>query len=95
MKYNMLGKTGLSISRITYGGIVSTMGSYANYSFSGNGQQASDQYVQYALDAGINYFDVAPAYGDAQERLGNSLRGCREKIILASASRWRWAWTGA
>lgn len=83
MKYNTLGKTGLSISRIAYGGIVSTMGSYANYTFCGNGQQASDQYVQYALDAGVNYFDVAPAYGDAQEKLGNSLRGCRNKIILA------------
>lgn len=83
MKYNILGKTGLSISRIAYGGIVSTMGDYANYTFPGDGQQASDGYVQTALDAGINYFDVAPKYGDAQERLGNSLRGCREKIILA------------
>lgn len=83
MKYNTLGKTGLSISRIAYGGIVSTMGDYSNYTFPGDGQQASDQYVQTALEAGINYFDVAPAYGDAQEMLGNSLRGSRDKIILA------------
>ena len=83
MKYNTLGKTGLSISRIAYGGIVSTMGDYASYSYPGDGQQASDQYVQYALDAGINYFDVAPAYGDAQEKLGNSLRDCRNRIVLA------------
>lgn len=83
MKYNPLGNTGLEISRIAYGGIVSTMGDYADYAFPGDGQRASDDYVQYALDAGVNYFDVAPAYGDAQERLGNSLRGARERIVLA------------
>lgn len=89
MKYNILGKTGMSVSRIAYGGIVSTMGDYTNYTFPGDGQQASDQYVQLALDAGINYFDVAPAYGDAREKLGNSLRGNREKIILACKTLFR------
>ncbi|MBR1708081.1 MAG: aldo/keto reductase [Clostridia bacterium] len=83
MKQNILGRTGLQVSAIAYGGIVSTMSDYANYTYSGDGQQASDDYVEYALDAGINYFDVAPKYGDAQEKLGNSLRGVREHITLA------------
>ena len=83
MKQNQFGRTGLTISAIAYGGIVSTMGEYANYTFDGDGQTASDQYVSYALEAGINYFDVAPKYGDAQEKLGNSLRGIRDRIILA------------
>ena len=83
MRYNDFGETGLRISAITYGGIVSTMGNYSRYTFPGNGQEASDNYVSYALDAGINYFDVAPAYGDAQEKLGNSLKGVRDRIILA------------
>ena len=83
MKKNTLGKTGLNISAIAYGGIVSTMGGYADYTFAGDGQAASDRTVEYALNAGINYFDVAPRYGDAQEKLGNSLRGVRDQIYLA------------
>ena len=89
MRLNDFGKTGLKISAITYGGIVSTMGKYANYTFPGNGQEASDNYVSYALDAGINYFDVAPGYGDAQEKLGNSLDGVRDKVILACKTAFR------
>ena len=83
MKKNILGKTGLNISAIAYGGIVSTMGDYAGYRYDGDGQAASDRTVEYALNAGINYFDVAPRYGDAQEKLGNSLRGVRDQICLA------------
>ena len=64
MQYKALGKTGLDISRISYGGIVSME----------DGQDASDRYVSWAIDRGINYFDVAPSYGDAEEKLGNSLK---------------------
>ena len=89
MRFNNFGNTGLKISAITYGGIVSTMGEYSHYTYQGDGQAASDDYVSYALDAGINYFDVAPAYGDAQERLGNSLKGVRDRIILACKTQMR------
>ena len=83
MKYNRFGRTGLQVSEIGYGGIVSTMGDYGEYHFAGDAQEASDSYVEYALGHGVNYFDVAPAYGDAQEKLGNSLKGKRKEIILA------------
>jgi aryl-alcohol dehydrogenase-like predicted oxidoreductase len=42
--------------------------------------------VHAALDAGINFFDNAPMYGDgeAERRLGNALRGKpRDKIVIA------------
>ena len=61
--YRPLGKTGYNISPVVYGGIVSMK----------SGQENSDDYVKWAIEKGINYFDVAPAYGDAQEKLGNSL----------------------
>lgn len=73
MQYQRLGKTGLNISRISYGGIVSME----------DGQDASDRYVSWAIDRGINYFDVAPSYGDAEEKLGNSLQPYRRRIHLA------------
>lgn len=73
MQKKLLGKTGFMVSPIIYGGIVSML----------DGQPASDRYVDYALDMGINYYDVAPVYDDAQEKLGNSLNGRRNGIYLA------------
>ncbi|MHB9056120.1 MAG: aldo/keto reductase, partial [Paludibacteraceae bacterium] len=46
-------------------------------------QAASDNYVAWARDRGINYFDVAPSYGDAQEKLGDSIKSFRKDIFLA------------
>ena len=68
-----LGKTGFEIFPVVYGGIVSR----------NDGQSASDNYVAWALDRGINYFDVAPSYGDAEEKLGNSLKPFRKNNYLA------------
>ena len=73
MIYRPFGKTGMNISPVTYGGIVSMS----------DGQDNSDAYVEYALKHGINYFDVAPSYGDAEEKLGNSLIPYRKEIYLA------------
>jgi predicted aldo/keto reductase-like oxidoreductase len=67
------GNTGFEITPVVYGGIVSME----------DGQSASDKYVSWAIDRGINYFDVAPTYGDAQEKLGNSLMPYRKNIHLA------------
>ncbi len=39
--------------------------------------------VAEAVDRGINYFDVAPSYGNAQERLGPALAPYRNKCFLA------------
>jgi len=73
MQYRKFGRTGFEISAITYGGIVSM----------DDGQTASDRYVSWAIDRGVNYFDVAPSYGDAEEKLGNSLRPYRNSVHLA------------
>ncbi|MDD3788349.1 MAG: aldo/keto reductase [Petrimonas sp.] len=68
-----LGKTGYEVFPVVYGGIVSMR----------DGQDASNNYVAWALDRGINYFDVAPTYGDAQEKLGLSLKPFRKDNYLA------------
>lgn len=73
MKYRALGNTGFNVSAVSYGGIVSME----------DGQEASNRYVSWAIDQGINYFDVAPTYGDAQEKLGASLKPYRKDVYLA------------
>lgn len=82
MKYKPLGRTGIDVSTISYGGIVSA-GFYDNTRYPSLGQDASDRFVSFAIDHGVNYFDVAPSYGNAEEQLGNSLKPYRQKIHLA------------
>ncbi|MGH8939333.1 MAG: aldo/keto reductase, partial [Actinomycetes bacterium] len=48
------------------------------------GQDVADRSVQEALDAGINHFDVAASYGDAELRLGPWMPRIREQIFLAT-----------
>jgi aryl-alcohol dehydrogenase-like predicted oxidoreductase len=69
----VLGKTGEKLSMIGFGGIVvmnETTGESSNI-------------VAEAVDRGVNYFDVAPSYGNAQERLGPALAPYRKKCFLA------------
>ena len=44
---------------------------------------AATNIVAEAVDRGINYFDVAPSYGNAQERLGPALEPYRKNCFLA------------
>ncbi len=73
MKTNTLGRTGLEVSLIAYAGIISM----------DVGQEKSDEYVAYAIEKGVNYFDIAPSYGDAQKIMGNSIVPYRKNINLA------------
>jgi predicted aldo/keto reductase-like oxidoreductase len=48
-----------------------------------NSQSFANNIVAEAVDRGINYFDVAPTYGDAQARLGPALEPYRKNVFLA------------
>jgi aryl-alcohol dehydrogenase-like predicted oxidoreductase len=47
-------------------------------------QATADRSVRLALDAGINHFDVAAGYGDAELRLGPWMPRIRDRIFLAT-----------
>jgi aryl-alcohol dehydrogenase-like predicted oxidoreductase len=47
-------------------------------------QDVADRSIQLALDAGINHFDVAAAYGDAELRLGPWMPRIRDRVFLAT-----------
>jgi predicted aldo/keto reductase-like oxidoreductase len=68
-----LGKTGEMLSVIGFGGIVV---------MNATPEEASER-VKLAIDYGINYFDVAPSYGDAEKKLGPALEPFRKDIFLA------------
>ena len=50
--------------------------------------------MQKLLNASVNYFDVAPAYGDAEEKLGPALEPYRKHVFLACKTKRR-DWAGA
>ncbi len=81
MEYRVLGKTGLNVSRLSFG--ASALGSVFRE------VQESDaiRAVYVALDLGINYFDVAPAYGGTRSEtvLGKALKGIsRDRYFLST-----------
>jgi aryl-alcohol dehydrogenase-like predicted oxidoreductase len=47
-------------------------------------QEVADRSILEALDAGINHFDVAASYGDAELRLGPWMPRIRDRIFLAT-----------
>lgn len=68
-----LGKTGEKLSIIGFGGIV----------VKDVTPNEASLYVKMAIDAGVNYFDVAPSYGDAEIKMGPALEPYRKNILLS------------
>ena len=70
MRYNLLGNTGLSVSTLSFG--ASSLGGV----FHEIDEKKAIEAVHVALSLGINYIDVAPAYGGtlAETILGKALK---------------------
>lgn len=73
MQRRLYGKTGIELSVVGFGGIL-----VMNESTS-----EAARLVSYAIDQGINYFDVAPSYGNAETMLGPALQPYRKEVFLA------------
>jgi aryl-alcohol dehydrogenase-like predicted oxidoreductase len=74
MEKRRLGRLGHQSSVLIYGG--AALGDVS--------QDVADRSVQEALDGGINHFDVAADYGDAELRLGSVMAAMRSRIFLAT-----------
>ena len=81
MQYRKLGKTGLEVSALSFGGAV--MGG----NFGEMGVAEAKRAFEVALDQGVNYVDVAPYYGvtRAETVLGEVLKGIpRDKYLIST-----------
>lgn len=81
MTRHPLGRTGLQVSRLSFGA------SSLSPVFHAVDEQEAIRAVHTALDLGINYFDVAPAYGGTRSEtvLGQALRGIpRDRYFLST-----------
>lgn len=68
-----LGKTGEMLSVIGFGGIIVMDAT----------PEDASSVVKFAIDAGVNHFDVAPSYGDAEIKLGPALEPYRKNVFLS------------
>lgn len=80
MEYRTLGNTGLRVAALGFG--AAPLGDEYGTLDPAEATRA----IHLAIDRGINLFDVAPYYGRtlAETRLGEALRGRRQKVILAT-----------
>jgi aryl-alcohol dehydrogenase-like predicted oxidoreductase len=72
METRALGDTGHDSTVMTFGAIA----------LNWLEQEGANGMVELVLDHGVNHFDVAPGYGDAELKLGPKLRQHREEIFL-------------
>lgn len=74
MEKRKLGKTGEFLTIVGFGGILVT---------DETPEYAAEVVAKAVEERGINYFDVAPSYGNAEERLGPALKPYRDGVFLA------------
>jgi aryl-alcohol dehydrogenase-like predicted oxidoreductase len=76
MQRRQLGKTGIEVSTLGFGGLFT--------SSLGPGFEESRRAVQRAVELGINYFDTAPAYANSEEVLGKILADIHAPLIVST-----------
>ena len=76
MEYVTLGKTGLKISKLGFGGIP----------IQKTDATVTKKLIEAMVEKGINYIDTARGYTVSEAFLGEALEGYRDKFILATKS---------
>lgn len=76
MQYVTLGKTGLQVSRVGFGGIP----------IQRIDQNAACALISRLIECGVNYIDTARGYTVSEELIGNAIYGRRDSFILATKS---------
>lgn len=76
MEYRTLGKTGLKVSRMGFGGIP----------IQKIDEEGTRRLLQEMAEKGINYIDSARGYTVSEQYIGYGLEGIRDKFILATKS---------
>ncbi len=73
MPKRVLGRTGEKLSMLGFGGVL----------VMNEEQKVANEMVAKAFDHGINYFDVAPSYGNAEDILAPAFEPYRKKCFFA------------
>ncbi|MFN2570543.1 MAG: aldo/keto reductase [Gemmatimonadales bacterium] len=85
MNRRTLGRTGLSVSEISFGGWAIGGNDFGN-SYGSTDDAESRRAIRRAFDLGCNFFDTADVYGHghSEELIGAELRDVRDQVIIAT-----------
>ncbi len=81
-----LGKTGIHVSEIAFGGVEIGMpyGIGVNTADDMLSEAEAIHLLHAALDSGINFFDTARQYGKSESIIGKAFRDKREQVVLTT-----------
>ncbi len=86
LKKRTLGKSGIDITEIGMG-----LWAAGGDQWGATDDQQIFDAIDFALDAGVNFFDTADVYGSghSEELLGQAMQGRRDRFIVATKIGWR------
>jgi len=88
MQYRVLGRTGLQVSQIGFGGAVVGIPNYLEPwdPWSPSSRRTVVEALDHALDAGLNYLDTAEGYGEgiSEETMGRAIGRRRDECVVAT-----------
>jgi aryl-alcohol dehydrogenase-like predicted oxidoreductase len=76
MQTSVLGKTGLKVSKLAFGGLF-VMSNQSQF-------EEARKAIHRAVELGINYFDTAPNYGDSEAVLGKVFPEIKQPFVLST-----------
>lgn len=84
-----LGKTGISVSEIAFGGV--EIGIPYGIGIKSAADMLSEneaiQLLHTAIDSGINFFDTARMYGNSEKFMGKAFKKRREEVVISTKCR--------
>ena len=88
MQHRTLGRTGLQVTEIGFGGAPAGLRNYLGKWEPDSDESARlvESAIMHAVERGINYFDTAPGYGAgaSESMFGRALKPHRERVVLAT-----------
>ncbi len=83
MKRRILGRTGLVVSEIAFGGVEIGM-PYGLGAHVMPDEASAIRLLQKAVELGINFFDTARHYGESERLMGEAFQDIRDQIVIAT-----------
>lgn len=87
MRFVKLGSTDMKVSVVAFGAWAA-----GGHWWGGNDEKDSIEAIQASIEAGVNFIDTAPAYGQglSEEIVAKAVKGKRESVFIATKCGLRW-----
>jgi aryl-alcohol dehydrogenase-like predicted oxidoreductase len=86
MKKRPLGKTGIAVSEIAFGGVEIGMPYGIGVKSAADMLSETDaiRLLRTAVNSGVNFFDTARLYGESEKIMGKAFKGMRDSVVIST-----------